>query len=191
MPLDEVSLARAPDGSLLWAVRRSGDTAATCFVCNGPLSWRSAHQRSRNSNPTRTVTFTMRGHFFHVNRSVGGERACTAESVAHAAAKAWLVAAPAPVRFQFRCPDCRTDAVELLLPEGLRIAEYRIAVPGSNGGDVPRAVQPDVVVFDPSTPDVIIAAVEVWKTHACDDSKLEALERSVPGRWFEVCADAF
>lgn len=174
----ELPVARGPDGSVLLTEPPLG-CVATCFGCGEALAWRREHTRSRK-HPGRTVTFTVRGHFFHTG-APDRRAICSSESALHAAAKTWLVSAPAPVRFRFRCPDCDSTAV-LELPEGERIAERRHAEP-----DGPT-IRPDVTVLDRTT-GAVLAVVEVWKTHACDDAKLVILERLVPRRWFEVRAE--
>lgn len=176
---EELPVARGPDGSVLLTEPPPG-CVATCFGCGETLAWRREHTRSRR-RPDRTVTFSVRGHFFHSSASVG-RALCSSESALHAAAKAWLVSAPAPVRFRFCCPECSSTAV-LDLPEGDRIAERRHAEPDGS------SIRPDVTVLDRTT-GAVLAVVEVWKTHACDDAKLASLERLAPRRWFEVRADA-
>lgn len=164
--VDTVPVARDNNGQ---PTMTNADGPFTCYVCKGALVYRRLHRRSRTS-PTHTTVFDVCGHFVHF-----GPRQCHRESYQHKLAKELLLQRLPPL--WIHCSNCGNRTVFDKLPaDGDRVAEWTT----ENGRRL------DVGIL--SSTGELCGAIEVWHSHACDDSKLVDLQDLVGDAWCEVRA---
>lgn len=145
-----------------------------CYDCKSELIFRQQHKRKRNG-----VSFDVKACFAHKSTST-----CNGESVAHKAGKHAAVMTVHTMRYYYSCCTCGSHVDVDLRGED----EY---VEFTASEEVPwESYVLDVAVTKcEAGKQVVVGAVEICHTHACEDEKL--LDMTAGGlAWVEVDAHA-
>ena len=165
---DRVGYARGPDGPL--AASRYDEPAhkdrLTCLSCEGCLVFRKPHKRTRAGSE-----YQVCAHFMH---KTGRPASCTNESIEHKCAKAKAAqgAVNGSLTFVHTCDACKER-----IPISFRATYAREEVPfGKFRLDV------GLIGADSS----VVGAIEIFHTHALDETKVDALNANENLAWIEV-----